>query len=278
MSGPAEQITATILGCGSSGGVPRVGNLWGDCDPNNPRNRRRRCALLITGKSEGCDEPTQILIDAGCDLREQLIDADVAHLDAVLITHDHADHIHGLDDLRALALINRRKIDVYRSEETAKRLEVAFSYCFETPPGSSYPPILNLHDLDSGNELTVEGPGGSIIVQAFRQHHGDVDSLGFRIRNFAYSCDVADFPAESLSFISGLEVWVIDALRRTPHPSHLSLEQSLEWIERMEPRRAVLTNMHTDLDYKTLEAELPAHVTPGFDGMRIDIGNRGTSS
>jgi len=271
MSAPSERIVATILGCGSSGGVPRIGDHWGACDPANPKNRRRRCSVLIEGRRSGSDGVTRILIDTGCDLREQMLDAGVAHVDAVLYTHEHADHTHGIDDLRVLAINSRRRIDVYCSGRTQQRLLEAFGYCFVASSGSGYPPILNGHRFEGGERLVVEGDGGSMEVAAFVQEHGDIDSLGFRIGNFAYSCDVNGFPEQSLAAISGLDVWVVDALKATPHPSHLSLAETLEWIARMRPRQAVLTNMHTDLDYGVTEASTPAHVTPAYDGMRIDI-------
>ena len=151
----ARHITATILGCGSSGGVPRVGNVWGVCDPKNPRNRRRRCALLIEGRTDGSAQPTRILIDTGCDLREQLLDTRVDRIDAVFYTHEHADHTHGIDDLRVLALNNRRRVDVYFSHEAGERIREAFGYCFTAPAGSDYPPILNAHDIEGGDELAA---------------------------------------------------------------------------------------------------------------------------
>jgi phosphoribosyl 1,2-cyclic phosphate phosphodiesterase len=267
----AQRIIATILGCGSSGGVPRIGDVWGVCDPDEPRNRRRRCALLLEGWSEGSEMPTRVLIDTGCDIREQLLDARVDRVEAVLYTHEHADHTHGIDDLRVLALHNRKRVDVYFSAPAGARIREAFGYCFEAPKGSDYPPILNAHEIDAGDVLEIEGPGGSITVTVFEQSHGNITSLGFRVGNFAYSCDLSGFPQSSFPAISGLDLWVIDALRPTPHPSHLSLPETLDWIERFSPKQAVLTNMHIDLDYRQVEAETPGTVTPAFDGMRIDV-------
>ena len=267
----AQRIIATILGCGSSGGVPRIGNVWGACDPANPRNRRRRCSLLIEGWTDGVEQPTRIVIDTGCDLREQMLDAAVDRVDAVLYTHAHADHIHGIDDLRVLALHNRKRVDVYFDAETGDRLREAFGYCFEAPKGSDYPPILNAHEIAPGDVLTVEGPGGSVDITAFEQTHGNIVSLGFRVGGLAYCCDLSGFPEASHPAITGLDIWIIDALRPTPHPSHLSLPETLAWIERFPPRQAVLTNMHIDLDYARLDAETPGNVTPAFDGMRIDV-------
>jgi phosphoribosyl 1,2-cyclic phosphate phosphodiesterase len=266
----AERIVATILGCGSSGGVPRIGGDWGKCDKNNPRNRRRRCSLLIEGWT-GDSAPTRILVDTGCDLREQLLDAGVDRLDAVLYTHEHADHTHGIDDLRVLALNDRRRVDVYFSAEAGQRIVSAFAYCFTAPPGSGYPPILNQHHLVPGVPAMIDGPGGEITVMPFLQQHGEITSLGFRVGDFAYSCDLSGVPEASVPAVSNLRTWILDALRPTPHPSHLSLPESLELVARMRPRRAVLTNLHIDMDYAAVDAATPANVTPAFDGMKIDI-------
>lgn len=273
MAKPAEHITATILGCGSSGGVPRVGNIWGDCDPKNAKNRRRRCSLLLTGTSAGSDTPTQVLIDTGCDLREQLLDAKVNQLDGVFYTHEHADHTHGIDDLRVLALNNKKRIEVHFSRAAGERIKQSFGYCFNAPAGSPYPPILNAHNMEAGDEVEIVGEGGAITISAFAQEHGDIVTLGFRIGNFAYSCDLSSIPQQSLSAVSNLDVWILDALRPKPHPSHLSLSEALAWVERMQPRQAVLTNLHIDMDYAHVEATTPAHVTPAYDGMVIDVTN-----
>lgn len=266
-----DRIIATILGCGSSGGVPRLGNDWGACDPTEPRNRRRRCALLIEGWTNGVEDPTRVLIDTGADLREQLLDARVDRVDAVLYTHEHADHTHGIDDLRVLALHNRRRVDVYFSAACGARLREAFGYCFSTPPGSAYPPILNAHDIADGETLTVTGPGGTLQLTAFAMVHGDIGALGYRIGGMAYSCDLSALPVSSHHAVSGLDTWIIDALRPTPHPSHLSLPEALDLIANFAPRQAILTNMHIDLDYATTREETPETVTPAFDGMQIDV-------
>ena len=266
----AHHITATIMGCGSSGGVPRVGNAWGACDPDNPRNRRRRCALLIEGRTPGIAEPTRIVIDTGCDLREQLLDARVDRVEAVFYTHEHADHTHGIDDLRVLALNNRKRVDVYFSKEAGDRIREAFSYCFTSPPDSDYPPILNAHHIKAGDDIVVEGPGGAIKLHAFAQDHGSIISLGYRVGAFAYSCDLSGIPYVSRPAVSALDLWIIDALRPLPHPSHLSLPESLAVIADLKPRQAVLTNLHIDMDYAVVDATTPTNVTPAFDGMQID--------
>ena len=262
-------FTFTILGCGSSGGVPRVGQGWGACDPNNPKNRRRRCSLLVERKS--AEGQTTVLIDTSPDLREQLLDANVSAIDAVLYSHDHADHTHGIDDLRPLALVQRQRIDVYADESTSKLLHERFGYCFETPAGSDYPPILQEHRMREGREVTVSGKGGEITALPFPMQHGSTQALGFRIGNAAYSCDVNDLPAASLKALEGLDLWVVDALRYRPHPSHFSVDETLSWIARMKPKRAVLTNLHTDLDYEELKTKLPSNVEPAYDGMRLSF-------
>ncbi|MCD7061007.1 MBL fold metallo-hydrolase [Pelagibacterium xiamenense] len=272
MSAPlSDRIVATILGCGSSGGVPRVGNIWGACDPANPKNRRRRCALLITGTHKDMPGKTRVLIDTGCDLREQLLDAQVDEVDGVFYTHEHADHTHGIDDLRVLALNAKRRVDVYMSVPTEVRLREAFGYCFTAPEHSPYPPILNANSIGDGESTEIEGAGGRMVLTAFEQEHGSITSLGFRIGDFAYSCDVSGIPVASRWAVQGLDTWVVDALRYTPHPSHLSLQQSLALIEEHKPRQAVLTNLHVDMDYAVVNGETPAHVHPAYDGMTIEV-------
>ena len=265
-------LTATILGCGSSGGVPRPALGWGDCDPTNPKNRRRRTSLLV--ERRGPRGITRVLVDTSPDLREQLIDAEVDWLDGVLFTHAHADHTHGIDDLRALVLHKRRRIEVYLDSVTSQLMRLRFDYCFSTPPGSSYPPILNEHRLVAGEPVTIDGEGGPIEALPILQQHGDIPSLGFRFDGLGYSCDLSDLPADSVSALQGLDIWILDALRYKPHPSHLSLDQALRWIERLRPRRAVLTNLHADLDYEVLRKELPSHVEPAYDGIRLPLDER----
>jgi phosphoribosyl 1,2-cyclic phosphate phosphodiesterase len=265
------RLRATILGCGSSPGVPRIGNDWGACDPAEPRNRRLRCALLIE-RFDGGSGPTTVLVDTGPDVRTQLLNAGVKHVDGVVYTHAHADHIHGIDDLRAVWQNSKRLVDVYADVPTTARLEQAFEYCFRSLPGSFYPPILRQHPMTIGTPLTISGAGGPIHILPFRQIHGDIDTIGLRVDGLAYSCDISALPAESEGTLAGLDVWIVDALRYRPHPSHFSVEQSLEWIDKLKPRRAVLTHMHTDLDYQRLRRELPAHVEPAYDGMQIEFG------
>lgn len=266
----SSKLVLTILGCGASPGVPRIGPDWGACDPNEPRNVRTRCALLIEQYDDG-PHPTRILVDTGPDMRAQLIAAGVNTLDAVLYTHAHADHLHGIDDLRAFWMEQRRLVDVYADAPTSARLLDAFRYCFETMPGSAYPPILKLTSIEPGQPLTIAGPGGAVMLKTFRQIHGDIETLGVRIGKAAYSCDVSDIPEPSIADVTNLDVWIVDALRHTRHPSHFSVGEALDWIARVKPKRAVLTHMHGDLDYQTLRKMLPEAVEPAHDGMRIEL-------
>lgn len=263
-------LKATILGCGTSGGVPRIGNQWGACDPSNPKNRRRRCALLV--EREGENGVTRVLVDTPPDLREQLNDADVGLLDGVLYTHDHADHVHGIDDLRMVAYNGHRRVDVYYLKETGDVLRQRFDYCFETPLGSEYPPVLNGHEVTPGELIVIDGLGGPIEAVPFLQQHGSTDSLGYRFGGLAYSPDVSDFPEDSWPMLEGLDIWILDALRYTGHPSHLSVDQAIGWVGRQQPKRAIFTHMHVDLDYETLKEQLPDGIEPAYDGMVITTG------
>ena len=261
-------LSFTILGCGSSGGVPRVAQGWGACDPREPKNLRRRCSALV--ERVGADGATRVLIDVSPDLRWQLIDAEVTRLDGVLLTHPHADHTHGIDDLRPLTIATRRRIDIHMDAATSTDVRGKFGYIFETPAGSSYPPIAREHRLVAGQPVELAGPGGAVAATPFEVEHGDIPALGFRFGGLAYTPDLNRAPETAERYLEGLEVWVIDALRYSRHPSHLSLAEALAMIARFQPKRAVLTNLHTDLDYATLARELPANVVPAFDGMRIE--------
>jgi phosphoribosyl 1,2-cyclic phosphate phosphodiesterase len=262
-------LRLTILGCGSSAGVPRPALGWGACDPANPKNRRRRCSLLVERVS--AQGVTRVVIDTSPDLREQLIDAGVDHIDAVFLTHEHADQTHGIDDLRSVVLHQRRRIPVYLNRSTAEHILLRFSYCFVSPPGSDYPPILDHHPIETGESQSIEGRGGGLTLSAFIMQHGNIPALGFRIGNAAYTPDVSDIPPSSWPFLENLDLWIIDGLRYTPHPSHFSVSDALSWIERFKPRRAVITNMHADLDYEVLREMLPAQVVPAYDGMQLTL-------
>ncbi|MEO0983757.1 MAG: MBL fold metallo-hydrolase [Pseudomonadota bacterium] len=263
------RLRFTILGCGSSGGVPRIGDDWGVCDPNEPKNRRLRCSALVERFEDG-GEPTRVLIDTSPDLREQLLSANVDRLDGVLITHDHADQTHGIDDLRVVVIRHRRRLPIHMDAPTAETLMKKFGYCFEGSHG--YPSILErAPELVPGSGVSIDGPGGAIHATPLLQIHGPIVSLGFRVGALAYCNDVSALPDETLGALQGLDVLIVDALRRTPHPSHANLKQALEWIDAIKPERAILTNMHVDMDYRTLLAELPDGVEPAYDGMRIEI-------
>ena len=265
-------LTFTILGCGSSGGVPRPALGWGACDPANPKNRRRRCSLLVE-RTNAQGGTTTVLIDTSPDLREQLLDAGVNRLDAVLYTHDHADHTHGIDDLRPLFIHRRRRVDIYLDESTSRSLRSKFGYCFASPPGSEYPPIVTEHRLTAGQPVTIEGEGGPITALPLVHQHGDSLSLGFRIANVAYSPDINGMPDDSIQALAGLDIWIVDALRHTPHPSHFSFTDALAWIERIRPAEAVLTNMHVDLDYEATSKSVPGNVRLAYDGLKITAGD-----
>jgi phosphoribosyl 1,2-cyclic phosphate phosphodiesterase len=261
--------TLRILGCGSSGGVPRLGGHWGDCDPTNPKNVRTRCSMLVT--KTGDNGTTRVLIDTSPDLRQQLLDAEVGELDAVVYTHAHADHVHGLDDIRMVVYNMRQRLQVWADGDTGNQLLARFGYAFVQPKGSSYPPICDLNTIDG--DVVIDGAGGAITLTPFEVEHGSIDALGFRIGNAAYLPDVSDIPDDVWPHLQNLDLWIVDALRLDPHPTHAHLAKTLEWIDRVAPKRAVLTNMHIDLDYATLAAETPDHITPAFDGLTLTLGD-----
>jgi len=254
--------------------VPRLGGPdnagdWGACDPNNPKNRRRRCSILLRRKTgEGV---TNVLVDTSPDLREQLLDARCAHLDGVIITHDHADQTHGIDDLRTVAYRMRKRVDIYSDTFCLDILKQKFRYVFESPEGSEYPPILNSLEIEPLKLFEIRGAGGAIPVLPFLQQHGRIHSLGLRFGPLAYSPDVSSMPEDSFAALDGIECWIVDALRYTPHPTHANVETALKWIAHLKPKRAVLTNLHMDLDYETLKRELPENVEPAYDGMTIAL-------
>ncbi len=257
----------TILGCGSSGGVPRIGNDWGRCNPSNPKNFRLRCSLLIQKKNNL--GTTSVLIDSGPDMRQQLLNARVSKLDAVVYTHFHADHVNGIDDLRMVAINIKKIIPIWADNKTEKKLKNSFNYIFKTPKGSKYPPILKLNKIT--NFFKISGLGGDINFIPLEVNHGEINALGFKIENIAYIPDVLDIPEKTWSSLKSLDVLIIDALRRTPHPSHTHLEKTLSWIEKLNPKICYLTNMHSDLDYDEVLKEVPKNVFPSFDGLEIEL-------
>ena len=280
MTGGMEH-RAIVLGCGSSGGVPRLGGAggagdWGACDPTEPKNRRLRCSLLVERRSVGdfSDRAgvTSVLIDTSPDMRAQLLAARAEHVDAVLITHDHADQTHGLDDLRAFAIRGRRRVPVYLDRTVAGEVVARFRYCFEQAEGSWYPAILEERPVPPcGQPFTIGGPGGAVQATAFLQHHGPVDSYGYRIGDLAYSSDVAELPEDSFAVLEGVKIWIVDALQMTAHGTHAHLERTLQWIARVRPERAILTNLHNTMDYSTLRSILPPGVEPAHDGLVVDF-------
>ena len=264
-------LSVTILGCGSSGGVPRPGAGWGVCDPSNPKNRRRRCSILV--ESTDARGTTRLIVDTSPDLREQLIDAKVGHIDAVLISHDHADHTHGIDDMRALVIHMRRKVPVHADAHTAATLMQRFGYIFETPPGGSYPPILDMVPMRAGLPLAIQGAGPPIEVLPFAVEHGrGYEALGFRFGDLVYLPDVSRIPPEAWTVMTGADILILDCLRETPHPTHFHLAQSLATIAELKPRRAILTNLHNDLDFAQLSKRLPPGIEAAFDGMVVTSG------
>lgn len=259
----------TLLGCGSSPGVPRPNGDWGNCDPTNPKNRRSRPSLLVERHGDG--GVTRVIIDTGPDFREQMIKAEAFSLDGVLYTHSHADHVHGCDDLRSFFLDRRARIPTYANHETQTRLNEAFGYIFEQPEGSNYPALAKAHIVKAGDEITIEGKGGAITAQCFDLVHGDITILGYRIEGLAYCTDVSHIPNETRPSLQNLDILIIDALQYREHPSHLSVDQAITEIAILQPKHAVLTHMHVPLDYEILRNALPDGIEPGFDGMRLTL-------
>ncbi len=250
-----------ILGCGTSSGVPRIGNDWGDCDPSEPKNRRRRVAILVKHGA------TNILVDTGPDLREQLLDAEVTDLSAVIWTHDHADHCHGIDELRQIYALNGTAVAGFARHETLATLARRFAYVFEGTGG--YPATAQGRALPDRLEI------GAIGVRVVDQPHGQITSAGLRFdaggRSIAYSTDFNELTSEMAALFEGVDLWVVDALRRRPHPTHPHLDQVLEWVSQLRVKRAILTHMDQSMDYAMLRSELPEGVEPGFDGQEIEL-------
>ncbi len=261
-------LRVTILGCGGSGGVPLLGGAdeggdWGVCDPAEPRNHRTRTSALVQGPGGG-----RLLIDAGPDLRQQLLAARAARVDAVLFTHAHADHILGIDDLRQINRVMGRALEAIGTRTTLQKLDDRFDYAFigATPP-FFFRPALEPWRVEYGESFEI----AEMTVQVFRQDHGVMDSLGVRIGRFAYSTDVVALPEESLSLLEGLDTWVVGCFQKRPNKVHANLDQVLEWVERLRPRRTVLTHMGSAMDYRTLLRELPPGIEPAFDGMVLEV-------
>ena len=272
-----DKMRFTILGCGSSPGVPRIHGDWGACDPNEPKNRRLRCSLLVERIAD--NGITRVVIDTSPDFREQMLAANVPRIDGVLYTHPHADHVHGIDDLRGFALAQQERIKIYADKNTLERLYEGFGYCLKQPEGSMYPPILDANEIVAGVAVEIKGEGGSIYALPILQVHGPINSLGFRFstsENFengglCYSPDVSDIPKTSVQKLFLLDYWIVDALQHRPHVSHFSVSESLEWINKLAPKHSIFTHMHIPLDYNMLKTDLPQSVEPAYDGMVLEI-------
>lgn len=273
MSGPV--LRARILGCGSSGGVPRIDGDWGDCDPKNPKNRRSRCSLLVE-RAQSWDDlqagaATRLLIDTSPDLRQQMLDGAISRIDGVAFTHAHADQAHGIDDVRAFVYRRGERLDAFMNPETRKIMRARFDYIFQTPDGSNYPPLMIDKVLTPSEEAVLTGPGGEIRFSLFDVMHGQEPCSGLRIGPLAYSPDVNGLDHDAMQALSGTKVWIVDALREKPHPSHAHVDLALDWLSQIKPELGLLTNLHIDLDYKALLKRLPEGVRPSFDGMEITI-------
>lgn len=254
-------LKITILGCGGSMGVPVIGNDWGKCDPKNPKNRRSRASIIVE------DESTRILIDSSPDLRSQFLANDIATIDAVLYTHAHADHIHGLNDLRAVCRNRGKPIDIYADTNSLKEIMDSFPYVFTPNPieGMFFKPVLVPHKIEASFSIQT------LSVQPILQNHGYTSSLGFRIGDFAYSTDVVAFEPSEFQKLKGIDVWIVDCIRMKDHPTHAHLEKTLSWIDAVKPKKAYLTHMSEDLDYESLKAILPDYVEPGYDGLILTL-------
>ena len=267
-----RHLRVTLLGCGSSGGVPRVGGDWGACDPREPKNRRWRCSLLVEYREGRAEEYTRALIDTSPDLREQFISYNIKDIDAVLYTHEHGDQTNGIDDLRAMAYRKRERIPAYMSKETKAELTERFRYCFYKPKGRVHPPILKLKPvIKPGQTVKIEGAGGDLDIQVFDVGHGNISSLGFSFcKQIAYTPDAHTLTDLALKALDNIDVWIVDALRYQDHPTHANADKTLQWHARTRAKKLILTNMHIDMDYQTLSNELPGNQHVGYDGLVIE--------
>lgn len=258
-----QKMTVTVLGCGSSGGLPLIGNDWGKCDPHNPKNRRTRASILIE------HEDTILLIDTSPDMREQFLRENVQKLTAVLYTHAHADHCHGIDDLRSMNWRMKAPIDVYGDAPTMEKITTRFDYIFNhrVEGDAYYKPSLTPYVIEAGKPLQF----GKLTVIPFEQDHTYVKTLGFRVGPFAYTTDAKHLNEQAFEVLKGVEVWVVDCVSKNPHPTHSHLQQTMEWVERVKPKQAYLTHMGQGLDYETISGELPSHIRPAYDGLKIEF-------
>jgi phosphoribosyl 1,2-cyclic phosphate phosphodiesterase len=275
MGADGPVLRARMLGCGSSGGVPRLDGDWGDCDPRERKNYRSRCSLLVEQaadlKALDEGEATRLLIDTSPDLRTQWLAARATALDGVVFTHTHADQLHGIDDLRALVYRRQAKLPAFANPAAAEEIATRFDYIFETPPGSGYPPLLSMTPLQAGESVGVTGPGGDLAFSLFDVEHGGAACSGVRVGPIAYTPDVNGLDDAAFAALSAVSVWIVDALREKPHPTHAHLAQSLEWLEQVGAGLGLLTNLHIDLDYRALLKRLPDGVRPGYDGLSVTL-------
>lgn len=258
-------MKVTVLGCGPSQGVPVIGNRWGNCDPNEPRNRRTRPSIVVE------DQGINILVDTSPDIRDQLLGNDIRKIDAILYTHLHYDHVAGIGEIRTLSHLAKRKIDVYGTNDVMAGLADKWAYLFESEASDDadlYQPVAEVNDIQYGEPFDVMGIG----VLPFYQDHGICETAGFRFGKFAYSTDVVHLNDAAFDALDGIDVWIVDCLRDVPHPTHAHFDRTLEWIERVKPKRAIFTHMNFQADYATLRDMCPAGVEPGYDGMVLEIG------
>ena len=275
MRQPVTVLRATILGCGSSGGVPRLDGDWGICDPSNPKNRRQRCSLLVEGAQSiealGTLDATRVLIDTSPDLRTQWLEFGASSLDGVVYTHAHADQLHGIDDLRALVYRRGAVLPAFARPDVAEEIASRFSYIFQTPSGSNYPPLMTMNPTEPEASIEVGGAGGALTLKLFDVEHGGAACSGVRIGPLAYTPDVNGLDDVAFLALENTSVWIVDALREDPHPTHAHVEQSLAWLARVAPELGILTNLHVDLDYDLLLERLPGRVRPAYDGLSVTM-------
>jgi len=255
-------MRVTILGCGPSGGVPGIGNTWGKCDPENPKNRRLRPSILIE------NDALSLLVDTSPDVRQQLISAGTSRLDAVLYTHGHADHLHGIDDLRSVNRLQNAPLDIYLNQETLDHIEQRFGYVLEPLAKGAdifYKPVLIPHLIETGKPFEVAGQK----IVPILQDHGYCETIGYRIGDFAYSTDVVNMTEESFDLLRGVKVWVIGTLVDHPHQTHADVDKAINWVKEIAPERAYLTHLSVGLDYSSLRERLPENMEPCFDGLQI---------
>lgn len=255
--------------------MPRVNGDWGDCDPKNKKNKRLRCSLLVERAENkallDAGQVTRLLIDTAPDLREQLLEAGITNIDAVAYTHTHADQCHGIDDLRAIVYTRGSRLTAFMDQETEAELIQRFGYIFQTPEGSLYPPLMDRHVFQRPGSFQIDGKGGCLEIQAFPVDHGRLTISGFRMGPLAYTPDVSELTDSARDTLHSCPVWIVDALREKPHPTHAHVDRSLEWIADLDIAAAILTNLHIDLDYDALRKRCPEHVRPAYDGLSVTV-------